>query len=637
MRKRYVLSGAFALTLMASSAVAFGDNLKEDDSSSPETTAASDTVTLPTGDAVTLSEDGGINIAAADDRDSVGFISPPALDGSEDVMVIPDDRAADIANGDENPALYNVSALLRSGQNDARDVDYGALEDTTYGQFAPIEPSTRSDDEETVEVEFEITGLDGEPEELAAIYYVSLVDGERSEVPVEEDGTASAELPKGDYEFVTMTGDLTNILIGGLKGVTVDDDTSLVTFDGTEALNIDATLDGADVDGDISTNEIGVDTPAGAMNFTQGEELVGDAEFYVLPFEPGEGETHRMMAHFPTYVDDDARYHLGFEELDGVSEDISYSVDVEDLVEVNTRYDSLGVDDEVGRGGPSGFPANSGGSFRLVHDLEIPSEQTDFLMPSDSVIWQYRAEIGGEREGALVIDRDIDLDEKGPIEQDMVHAPLSLSLSGSDLGRFGDSIEAFFLPIDNGLENELVATDAVTGKLTLERDGEVLDSVDDVAGALELPEGDSGRYTLTVESSNESEFTDLATETRGTWEFESEPTDEEFAPLDVSSIVFQADGLRDGYAPVDEPLEFTMDYLPQNEMVDGADLETIKAEVSYDDGETWEELEVDVDGNQVTGTMDLDADADFASIRTMAEDSDGNEVTQETIRSFGLD
>lgn len=146
MRKRYVLTGAAALALMATSAVALGDNLNGDEQPPSEAQSANYTVTLPSGDTVTLTPEGRVHIDANDDRDVTSFLSPPALDGSDDVMVIPSDRAADIASGDENPALYNVSALLRGGHSDARDVDSSTLEDTTYGQFVPASESLASNE-----------------------------------------------------------------------------------------------------------------------------------------------------------------------------------------------------------------------------------------------------------------------------------------------------------------------------------------------------------------------------------------------------------------------------------------------------------------------------------------------------------
>lgn len=52
--------------------------------------------------------------------------------------------------------------------------------------------------------------------------------------------------------------------------------------------------------------------------------------------------------------------------------------------------------------------------------------------------------------------------------------------------------------------------------------------------------------------------------------------------------------------------------------------------------QTWTTADVDVDGNEVSGTLEHEDDAEYVSVRTTATDADGNVVTQETIRSFGL-
>lgn len=55
-------------------------------------------------------------------------------------------------------------------------------------------------------------------------------------------------------------------------------------------------------------------------------------------------------------------------------------------------------------------------------------------------------------------------------------------------------------------------------------------------------------------------------------------------------------------------------------------------EVSYDDGATWTEAELDGD----TAALEHPEEAEFVSLRLTAADSAGTDVTHTTIRSYGL-
>lgn len=649
MRKRYILSGAFALTLMTSSAVAFGDSLTNNDdppsnkTSGNNNSSSSNTVILPSGDTVTLTDEGRVHFDAANDSGDTGFFSPSALDGSDDVMVIPSSRAGAIAAGEEDPALYNVSALLRAGYSDAREADASTLGDIAYGQFVPIGESSWSDDEDTVEVNVEVTDASGEAPEAATVQYVSLADGETGEIMIEEDGTGTTELPPGDYEFVSYTrgapGEPTDV-VGGIKGTTVDEDNADLTFDGTEAVLVESTVEGVDTDREYTSIDFGINNPEEDIDTGVVGEVQSGNDIRMLPVDAGEGNTERFFSYFPLHLEaasepgEGPAYYLVFEELDGISEDLSYEVSPDELAEVNTRYGSLGSE-ENGVAGLCGSTERTFLQLCYSHEVEFPTERTDFVMPGEDFTWVDQASFGEDMSEEIIVQENLGSLEAGPMERELVGTPLSLTLQNGVIARIEDGLEVAFLPLDNGVADESILSEAVEGTVTLEQDGEVVDSVDDVAGVLAIPEGESGRYTLTVEAESATELTPLATQSQGTWEFDAEPTDEGFEFLDLSSIELLADGVVDGLAPADEPLNFTMNYAPQQQASE-SELDDISVEVSYDDGETWNDIPIDIDDNQVTGTMEHPEDAEFVSVRTMAEDEDGNRVTQETIKAFGL-
>ncbi|MFI9816785.1 S8 family peptidase [Saccharothrix variisporea] len=75
------------------------------------------TVTLVTGDKVTLGGSDGVTVKAAQGRERIGFTSRTDVRG--DLHVVPVDAVAGLAGGKLDPRLFNVSELVRAGYDDA--------------------------------------------------------------------------------------------------------------------------------------------------------------------------------------------------------------------------------------------------------------------------------------------------------------------------------------------------------------------------------------------------------------------------------------------------------------------------------------------------------------------------------------
>lgn len=68
------------------------------------------------------------------------------------------------------------------------------------------------------------------------------------------------------------------------------------------------------------------------------------------------------------------------------------------------------------------------------------------------------------------------------------------------------------------------------------------------------------------------------------------------------------------------------------------ELTAFEAWWSVDDGDTWTEAEVTLEGQgHVSVAFDTPADAEFVSLRAMAADADGSTVTEQVIRAFRVD
>ena len=83
-----------------------------------------------------------------------------------------------------------------------------------------------------------------------------------------------------------------------------------------------------------------------------------------------------------------------------------------------------------------------------------------------------------------------------------------------------------------------------------------------------------------------------------------------------------------------ERLEFSVGYAGRREaQVRVADVD---AWISYDDGDSWQRLDLRGHGSSRSATVRHPRDAGYASLRVRAEDRDGNTIDQRVVRAYGI-
>ncbi|HEX6352509.1 S8 family serine peptidase [Actinophytocola sp.] len=91
------------------------------------TPGADTTVTLLTGDVVTLGGPNGFDVVAAKGREHLDFRTYTDIDG--DLNVVPEDALTGVSSGKLDPRLFDVSELARSGYGDADRKDLPVIVD----------------------------------------------------------------------------------------------------------------------------------------------------------------------------------------------------------------------------------------------------------------------------------------------------------------------------------------------------------------------------------------------------------------------------------------------------------------------------------------------------------------------------
>ena len=628
--RRSLVTVGIAAVLVAGGGFAYAESSDEPaptDAPAPLLGSPYGTVTLPTGDQVRLAPDGTTQLIPAPGRESQPFFNWPG----DDVVVVPADAVAGLADGTEDLRRYNVSALLAAGITDAAAVATSQLPGEPFAEYERSAGATT----------FQLTLKDraGGVPDASKVLWSDLNSDEFGFVDIGEDGVGSAALPPGEY---LLTVDILTLAEADTRGEFTSTVQPLTVKEGGTQLTVDA-ADGRPVtvevdqpDAVLHGAEIAIDARTAFGQSGAGGHFGPGYDGYVIPVGdiPGVdlGMLYRPVLTSPEGAADPYVYWLAFPEPDGVPADPSYRASNEDLAIVDTSYESQGAPAEgtVCHATYIEWPSGSGAMCQLV-DITLPSTFVGYYTPGD---W-YRGGGVGDIDDGYVFGLGMSTLSPGHTEATVPSGPLSVGESNyirwsGAMGGWGT-----YGALDG--EDTYVVNWGYTGSVVISKDGEELGREEgriDFGCEIVIPD-ESGRYTLTATAERDSQYTPLAVATEMEWTFDSDPVEQE-TYLPLPHVRFTADGVGNGYADRSTALPIALELanpieLPQTDLV------KLSLEISVDDGATWTDVAVDRDGNGATATLDLPDDGDFVSVRISATDDAGVELTHTTIRSFGLE
>jgi hypothetical protein len=627
----------------------------EDPASAVEDAAAPSTVTLPTGDRVTVLPNGTKAIEPAAGREDASFLTPPSPTG--DVIVVPTDQVEAIQSGEVDARRYNVSALLRAGETDAAAASESELDDRDY---VGLIPDTSTADltaaEDLQKLDLTLLNRHGKAPDGAWILWSATDGSAAGEIEIDEHGTGGTALPPGDYVIVSgFWSDATDADFGqqilGMTPVTVGDGPAELVLDAADAAPVSVDVEQPDAEVLNAIFDIGA---TGPESLGVGLFLGPRDDAFLLP-EPDLPEyeldfVYQPVLANPKTADYPYVYNLAFIEQGGYPDDTEFAVADEDLAAVETDYRDLGTVYPAAQGDTCDYGDHVdgwiGSGFCILVPTAVPSQRTMYYTADPEVLWNNDLAAGTRTPDGILTDGFVvdysAIFEPGATERAVPRGGLSAGIS--DGFRFDDAGQNYMganvYPVGGGDEESIVFA-GDKGDVALSRDGEVLVEAFGLDFYQELlygavPEGDAGRYTLTVDASDPSGSRVFATDFSTEWSFDSAPVAEgESAQIVLPVVQLTSDDIEGGYAPKRGCQEITLD-LRSFEYGPVVHAEAMTFEVSYDDGATWKTVDIDRDGDTATAELTHPRGAKWVSVRMTALDDRGTEVTHTTIRSFGL-
>ncbi|MEU5156222.1 hypothetical protein [Glycomyces sp. NPDC021274] len=610
---------------------------------------APETVLLPTGDQVRMEPDGTIGLLPAEGREDVGFLAVPAADGSGDTIIVPQDNSEDILSGTEDSRRYNVTQLMADGHADAADVEASQLE--SYAGLPPTTDDAGAEAAQTLTVTIKDRS-GGVPDNSHVTWFDTTDPDHNGSLEFDADGTATADLTPGAYLLTYSFGNgATDTEPGeqmhGISHVEIEDQSTGLLLDGAKAQPVSVEVERSDATLANDVLALAALAPGGS-----GVELTSfgrDAtNRYLMPETdlPGYDLGFRYQQTLTGTEGGPYEYNLAFAQHGGIPDDTAFSVADDELAAVRTEYRGFGkaVDGFTCKIGDHAA-ASIGMGVCYLTPTSFPSERLELFTADPAINWSNLIEGGRYDADDNLLDgfrEDADfVFEPGETERTFPHGPLTAG--GSAMFLYNDdgvTRTESFANLGAGVNGENVNLVGYAGDATLLLDGLQVDQVSGIDPSFgfgfDLTDPAAGRYTLAVDGTRRTATGPFATTSSIAWSFDLDPTamnPDGYQLLTLPAVGITAEGVDGGWTE-DRDQELTL------ELVDGegeaVTAEAITFEVSYNNGRTWKAVDVDLDGS--TGTVELDhpRNARYVSTRMTATDEAGTEVTQTTIRSYGL-
>ena len=583
-------------------------------------------VVLPTGETVAIAPDGTLDLGEGE-----AFSVTRTAEG--DRLVVPLDAVDEVAAGEFDAAAFNVDSP---------------------GAAAVAETETMAEVPTNVKLHGE--WLDGSAPDSIVLSWVRLDSGVGDGPGFYEGATAELALEPGRYHLVSMLhkadGEGEIETIASIQEIHVGENPVEALVDGSKAEPF-----GFDLDRETEAHGLMMDLFSYAQDHEEGDSAwVGLWEFpggdlYAVPtgtLTGGQdvGYVLREGLSSPEGNAEEYSYSLFREETAGLVGDLSPAVHDEDLARIDADFQALGTKGVFNRQDLSDHTDWEAWAYTPTGPVALPSTRTEFYTADEDLSWTHRAFF--PYEGGMESPWDLVHHYSGVLEpgsvQEMTWNNAPLSVGVDDIANTWppatfvrwDEMEAFYAApwmFTTAAGGEGIQSEYLPGKITLSQHGEVLAQNGEIGVGVSLSDLEPGPLTLSAAVDRQAAWTPLGTRSEAEWTFDYDPDGNPVMP--VSVVEFAASGVVNGYAEAGSVREVNLEFATQP----GADDQVCAAmtfAVSFDDGATWTDVAIDRDGDSATAQLELPADAAFASVRFTAADENGNTVSHETIRSFGI-
>jgi hypothetical protein len=483
---------------------------------------------------------------------------------------------------------------------------------------------------------------------------IDLATGEQHFVTV-ADGHGVVELPEGHYAFGAVIADADSVTLAYQPNVS-GPGSGTVRLDARPGRRVEVSLNDSGARQVMATAFVAQHTDAGLVSFPATPVRVEDFQrtpVFVTPTGAGAGVdlllqtvwTHNGTDGASPYV-----YTLSSRTTDAIPDKPNYAVRKDSLAKVVTRYDAQGTGGAAVESAFPHFGGFVGGVNAWSHGVPValPATRIEYFTPG--LTWVAIMAYGKDSDEPDTW-QEMFAEKTYPRSGLFQHSWNSAPHGPAFPNTANTFTVAVRQPDDTVIAALSLYTDAqpghasgarpyagVTGTTELYENGKLLLSSEEPGtfgkDATATLSPAPGTYRLSVRAHRDVNFSAYATEQRIDWTFSSQHTATQ-QNLPLLAVRYQATLDPYGRARAGKPCTVNI-WLEANSAPQQKSATTTAVRASYDDGKTWQQVQVVTRDGQTRAIFTPPRSAKFVSLRATAHDQAGNSVDQTVIRAFGL-
>jgi subtilisin family serine protease len=419
--------------------------------------------------------------------------------------------------------------------------------------------------------------------------------------------------------------------------VEVYEDTK-ITLDGNDAYPVTAEVeDEAELDSfslayHRSAEELG--------SITSSYSFIGGADFDVFAYTPTEPISMGEFGFYTQweFLSPDAYYNLVLE--DTIVSDTHYDIANDELAQFDTKYHAQQPGDTYSRFQHKWRPYEFA-SFAASKRMDLPQERMEYFVGDDT---RYRSTIAPSDEwpGGVELRHDITEFEVGLHERNWYKQAMQPGIipGSSPVYREDGNLEVFLYEYTDADGHYSTGAPDANPVFRVYENDDLVEETDRPRGSFPLND-DQSEVRLELEVDADKAWSPYSSYTLTNWTFAAEEAgsaEQQVMPMlfidyDLNLNILNA-AERDG----EHEVHFMVNHQPGAE---AAGIEGANVAVSYDDGDSWEEiqgLEALNDGSfsAALNHEDMADGSGFVSLKIEAWDANGNSIEQEIIRAYRI-
>lgn len=322
-----------------------------------------------------------------------------------------------------------------------------------------------------------------------------------------------------------------------------------------------------------------------------------------------------------------------------IPKDLTYAPKGKDLAKIDTRYNSHVETD----GGEFRYDLrpHTMGAVGFLQRLSMPSARTEYVSAVEGTGWYHQANV---LDATWEIRQPLVTYTKGQkITENWFSPVVRPSLGQGYWGprRQGDSLQINVPAWADAGKGNTGGTDynlSVQNQTSQLYKGDTLlkESKGQALNAFGILPKERTQFRFVTDAKRDENRWNTSTRTHSEWTFWTEETDEWQYDLPFLTLDYKVDTDVNGDALANRPTNLELSVGKVENGVGYGNVEGATLEVSFNEGKSWKKVKLNQDGDTFKVTIQNPKKATNVSLKASAWDDEGNKITQEIIKAYGL-